>query len=172
MDATGHLDCEVMWTNPQISRVLMFATLLIGGIGYFIGFWLIGSDGAPSAVRPVALLSVGIVGVLSMVRHSVFHRSDAIRMEWDLGRRNNFQLEVGFANLAIGLPAIIAAALDWNVMVQASLVLAYALYFAQVFVLVLMDRVDGKVNLSRALLVLIQAGALGYFAIAALVSAE
>ena len=158
-------------SDPRISHFLMNATFAVGAIGYFIGFWIIGSDGPQAAIRPVALLSVGVVGIISMIRHSVFHRSDAIRMNWDQGKRNNFQLEVGFANLAIGLPAIIAVSLDWGVVVQASLVLVYALYFAQITVLVLIDRVDGKVKLFRVALVLLQTGMLGYFSISALASA-
>lgn len=171
MEHQQNTTAESRWSNPLISDVLMNATLVVGAIGYFIGFWITGSDGAQAAVRPVALLSVGVVGILSMVRHSVFHRSDAIRMKWDHGRRNNFQLEVGFANLAIGLPAILAVCLDWGVVVVASLVLVYALYFAQVIVLALMDRVDGKVKLYRVALVVLQTGMLGYFSLAALVSA-
>lgn len=149
----------------------MNATFVVGSIGYFIGFLKMGSDGAEAAVNPVALLSVGVVGILSMIRHSVFHRSDAIRMGWDQGHRNNFQIEVGFANLAIGLPAIIAVALDWDVVVVASFVLAYALYFAQVIALVFLDREDGKVNLFRVALVFMQTGLLGYFALSAILSA-
>ena len=106
-----------------------------------------------------------------MVRHSVFHRSDAIRMEWDHGQRNNFQIEVGFANLAIGLPAVLAVALDFNAVVQASFVLVYALYFVQVTVLVLIDRGDGKINWARLSVMLMQAALMGYFSLAAIASA-
>ena len=170
MEHQQNITPEGRWSDPRISHALMNATVLVGSIGYFIGFWIIGSDGAQAAVRPVALLSVGVVGILSMVRHSIFHRSDAIRMKWDHGRRNNFQLEVGFANLAIGLPAIIAVALDWGVVVEASLVLVYALYFAQVIVLALMDGAKGKTKLFRVALVLMQTGLLGYFSLSALAS--
>ncbi|MFT4592101.1 MAG: hypothetical protein ACI80M_001423 [Gammaproteobacteria bacterium] len=163
-DATA----EAGWSDPRISQFLMTATLVVGAIGYFIGFSKIISDGAEAAVSPVALISVGVVGIISMLRHSVFHRSDAIRMGWDQGRRNNFQIEVGFANLAIGLPAILAVALSWGVAVEAAFVLAYALYFAQVTVLVLMDRDDGKLNLFRVVMMFMQTGLLGYFALSAL----
>jgi hypothetical protein len=89
-------------------------------------------------------------------------------MGWNQERRNNFQIEVGFANLAIGLPAILAVALDWGVAVEAAFVLVYALYFAQVTVLVLMDRDDGRLNLSRVVMMFMQTGLLGYFALSAL----
>jgi hypothetical protein len=163
---------EERWSDPQISQRLMIMTYVIGGAGYLIGFSKMSSDGAEAAVGPVALLSVGVVGIVSMIRHSLFHRSDAARMGWDLGRRNNFQIETGFANLAIGLPALAAVALDWGVVVEAAFVLAYALYFVQVTVLVLIDREDGKVDVPRVATMLMQTGFLGYFALAALAAAD
>ena len=101
---------EARLSDPRVSEWLMLATYVVGACGFYIGFSTLSSDGAAVAIRPVALLSVGAVGIISMVRHSVFHRSDAVRAGWDLGQRNNFQIEVGFANLAIGLPAVAAVA--------------------------------------------------------------
>ncbi len=155
-------------SDPRISQRLMAITYAIGGLGYFIGFARMGSGGAESAVTPVALLSVGVVGTISMIRHSVFHRSDAARMGWDLGRRNNFQIETGFANLAIGLPALAAVVFGWGVVAEAVFVLAYALYFAQVTVLVVIDREDHKLDVPRVATMAMQTAFLGYFAIAAL----
>ncbi|MDG2046365.1 MAG: hypothetical protein P8J79_04035 [Halioglobus sp.] len=159
---------EARLSDPRVSQWLMLATYVVGACGYYIGFSTLGSDGAAVAIRPVALLSVGAVGIISMVRHSVFHRSDAVRAGWDLGQRNNFQIEVGFANLAIGLPAVAAVALDWGASVEASLVLAYALYFFQVSVLMLIEWDNVKGRVLPLLLTLMQAGLLGYFALAAL----
>jgi hypothetical protein len=168
MNRPQHTSAEGKWSDPRISLVLMNTTLAVGAIGYFMGFWIMDSAGAQAAIGPVALLSVGVVGLLSLVRHSVFHRSDAVRMGWDQGRRNNFQLEVGFANFAIGLPAIIAVAFDWGVAVESAFVLAYALYFAQVAVLVLIDRGGDGLNWKRLALILMQSGLLGYFALSAI----
>ena len=61
------------------------------------------------APASVALWSVGALGVAAFVRHAVLHRSDAARMGWDLGRRNNFQIEVGMAS---GLAYFAIAALN------------------------------------------------------------
>jgi len=152
-------------SNPLIAKWLMYATLTVGTIGFFLGFMKMSSEGAAAAIGPVALLSVGVVGVISMVRHSVFHRSDAIRMDWNQGRRNNFQIEAGFANLAIGLPAFLAVALGMEPLLQAAFTFAYALYFIQVTVLVFTDRRDGRINLFRMIMVLMQAGLLCYFSI-------
>ena len=95
-------------THPRISKVLMQVTWLVGGIGLFFGLNALSNGQIASAVQWVALWSVGGVGLLSFVRHAVFHRSDAVRMGWDLGRRNDFQIEVGFANLAWGVVAVVA----------------------------------------------------------------
>lgn len=159
------------WGDPRISQWLMTMTYVVGAIGYFLGFARL-SNGADEAVTPVALLSVGVVGVISMVRHSVFHRSDALRMGWDTGTRNNFQIETGFANLAIGVPAILAVAYDWGVAAQAGFTLAYALYFLQVSVLVGLDRTEGKLDVRRLVVMLLQTAFLGYFALAALQAAS
>ena len=48
-------------------------------------------------------------------------------------------------------------------LLQAAFVLAYGLYFIQVAVLVLVDRVDGRINLLRVIMVLMQTGLLCYF---------
>jgi nucleoside 2-deoxyribosyltransferase len=55
-----------------------------------------------------ARCGVGATGLVSLLRHSVFHRSDAVRMGWDHGRRNDVQMEIGFANLAWVLVGIAA----------------------------------------------------------------
>ena len=101
-------------THPRIAKVLMQVTWVVGGIGLFFGLNALSLGQISSAVQWVALWSVGGVGLLSFVRHSVFHRSDALRMGWDLGKRNDFQIEVGFANLAWGVVALIASSLDWG----------------------------------------------------------
>lgn len=154
--------------NPRISGALMTATYLVGGLGYLIGFSRIGPGEAESAIAPVALLSVGVVGVLSMVRHSIFHRSDAVRMGWDLGARNNFQIETGLANLAIGVPALLAVGFDWGTVAMAIMTLAYAVYFLGVTVLTVVAPDATGVNVKRTVIMALQTILLGYFAIAAL----
>lgn len=138
------VSAEQKWNHrPVISQVLMTATYAIGGVGYVIGF----STDAVDAVKWVCLLSVGVVGVISMVRHSIFHRSDAVRMGWDRGERDNFQIETGFANGAMGVVAMFAVFGDWGTVAQAAIIAAYAIYFLQVTVLVVIDadRTVGRV---------------------------
>ena len=126
-------------THPRISKALMQVTWLVGGIGLFFGLNALSSGQVSAAVRWVALWSVGGVGLLSFVRHAVFHRSDAVRMGWDLGRRNDFQIEVGFANLAWGVVAIVASCLNWGTKALGCLILVFGIYMLQAAVLHLLE---------------------------------
>ena len=126
-------------THPRISKVLMQVTWLVGGIGLFFGLKALSNGQIASAVQWVALWSVGGVGLLSFVRHAVFHRSDAVRMGWDLGKRNDFQIEVGFANLAWGVVAIVASVLNWGNMVLGCLILVFGIYMVQAAMLHLLE---------------------------------
>ncbi len=112
--------------DPRISAGLMLATYVVGGVGLALAFGTLASE-SPD-LSWACLLAVGAAGILSFVRHSVFHRSDAARMHWDLGVRNNFQIEVGLANLAWGLVAVLAVVLEWGLAVQASTFLVFGFY--------------------------------------------
>ena len=158
-------------TTKRPAIVAMWAGYALGGIGFFLGF----AESNPiDALEPVVLWSVGALGVLSFVRHALLHRSDAVRMGWDIGRRNNFQIEVGMANLAWGLLAFGAVAWDWGVAAQAAITLVFALYLLEAFVLHIVSVLDrseerqGAAAWGPALATLVMAGALAYFAIAAL----
>ena len=149
----------------------MWVGYALGGIGFFLGF----AEANPiDALEPVVLWSVGALGVAAFFRHAVLHRSDAARMGWDLGRRNNFQIEVGMANLAWGLVALGAVAWDWGVAAQAAITLVFAVYLLQAFVLHVMSIFDqseqrqGGAAWGPALATLLMASGLAYFAIAAL----
>lgn len=112
--------------DPRISSVLMLATYVAGAVGIGIGFATMSNE--PPSLTWSCLLAVGLAGVLSFVRHSLFHRSDAARMGWDLGKRNNFQIEVGIANLAWGLTGILAVVFDWGLGAQAATFLTFGIY--------------------------------------------
>src|SRR5215217_6808640 len=97
--------------DPKPAAIAMMVGNVIGAVGLILGFVRFGAGGA-EAIKPVALLA-----------------SDAARMKWDLGgRTNNFQIEVGMANLAWGLVAIAAVLLDWGTYAQAALTLVFGLY--------------------------------------------
>lgn len=119
--------------DPRPSLMVMIATYIVGGAGIFVGLSTINAD--PPSLTWACLLAVGGGGILSFIRHSLLHRSDAARMGWDYGRRNNFQIEVGLANLAWGLVAVVAVALGLGLAVEAALLLVFGLYLVSVTVM-------------------------------------
>ena len=131
-------------TKP--ASILMWLTYVVGGVGAIVGFYTINLD-PPSLTIP-ALLSVGVTGILSFLRHSIYHRSDAVRGGWDYGTRNNFQIEVGLANLAWGVYAVVAVILDWGLMaLSASFLISGAYFiFVTVFVIVTADLKNRKIG--------------------------
>lgn len=133
-----------MTTSTKPATVLMWLTYVVGGVGAIVGFYTINLH-PPSLTIP-ALLSVGVTGILSFLRHSIYHRSDAVRGGWDYGTRNNFQIEVGLANLAWGVYAVVAVILDWGLMaLSASFLISGAYFiFVTVFVIVTADLKNRK----------------------------
>ncbi|MFM2437510.1 MAG: hypothetical protein RLZ55_321 [Actinomycetota bacterium] len=121
--------------SPRPAAILMYATYLVGGVGAFIGFATLQSD--PPSLSWAALLAVGAAGLLSFVRHSIMHKSDAARMGWTTPGRNNFQIEVGLANLAWGIVAILAVVLNWGIRAEAATFLVFGCYLASVAVMLL-----------------------------------
>lgn len=124
--------------DPRPAAVLMWMTYIIGGVGGAVGFYTVMQD--PPSLALSAILAVAIPGFLSFLRHGVFNRSDAVRGGWDYGHRNNFQVEVGLANLAWGLFALLAVILDWGMAAVASSFLISGLYFVAVTVFIIVGR--------------------------------
>ena len=117
--------------GPGPSRLLMQLTWLAGAIGFWQGFGGWQNGDIEAATNAITLWVVGVVGLLSFLRHAVFHRSDARRMGWDYGARNDFQLEVGFANLAWGLSGLIGWVQGWSLQAQGAVILIFGIYMAQ-----------------------------------------
>ena len=118
-------------SSTRNATVLMIVTYAIGGVGLFLGFSTMSSNGSDLAVP--ALLAVGAVGILSFVRHALFPDADAERMGWSTERASHFfQVEVGLANLAWGLYAVLAFALDWGLVAQSAGFLIFGMYMAAV----------------------------------------
>jgi hypothetical protein len=112
----------------RVASALMMGTLAAGLVGFVIGAAELPDEFA--AAEAVAIWSVGVVGVLSWLRHYVFYRGDAARMGWT-GGFAGFQWEVGYANLAFGLTALAAVFGDWGEGAVAATVVGYALYMLQ-----------------------------------------
>jgi len=132
--------------SPRPATILMWATYITGGVGFAFALSTLQQD--PPSLSVAALLAVTATGVLSFFRHAVFHRADAVRGGWDYGQKNNFQIEVGLANLAWGIYALIAVVLDWGLAAIAASFLISGFYFAfvTIFVIVTGDIKDRKVG--------------------------
>ncbi|RPH74257.1 hypothetical protein EHM76_03870, partial [bacterium] len=112
--------------GPTIASGLFAATIVIAIIGIFVSVYFMFIDPG-FAYRVATVVLVGVVGVLSFLRHSVFYRSDQARMGW-FQDRPEFQLEVGYANLAIGLVAFAAAGLNLGPVACGICLLTYGTY--------------------------------------------
>jgi len=115
------------------AELLFRATLGVSIVGIFFGIFslFINSD---LAIRIAATLLVGIVGILSFLRHSVYFRSDQARMGWSQ-EHPEFQMEVGFANLAIGVWAIAVSALSFGASACGLMLAVYGTYLLCALVL-------------------------------------
>ena len=91
---------------------LFGATMAIAMMGIFIGIFMLFVD-VSIAVRIAAAVLVGIVGILSFFRHSVWYRSDQVRKGW-YQEHPEYQLEVGYANLAFGVWGVIVPTFDFG----------------------------------------------------------
>ena len=124
-------------TSPMPSRILMIATYVVGFVGAYFGFQSLGNgDGLALS----AILAVGVTGVISFVRHAIYNRSDAVNGGWDYGAVNKFQIEVGLANLAWGVFAILAVGLNWGQKAIAASFLISGFYFASVAIFIIVTR--------------------------------
>jgi hypothetical protein len=148
---------------------------VVCAVGLFLGFLRL-SDGGDDAIKPVTLLSVGALGIVSFVRHAVLHRSDAARMKWDIGRTDNFQIEVGMANLAWGVVAVLAVLGDWGTAAQGALAAVFGLYLlmaASIHVRILLVGPAEERRPPSAVIPTVIVGALvTFFAAVALVDAD
>jgi uncharacterized membrane protein YfcA len=99
--------------SPAAANLLFIFTLIISILGIFLGLFYFFTDPA-TGLRVAVILIVGLVGVLSFLRHNVFFRSDQARTGW-FQDNPQFQMEVGWANLAIGVLALVSGILQWGV---------------------------------------------------------
>src|SRR5919107_6036722 len=112
----------------MIGWVLHILELIAGIFGVGVGIWRL--PDAASALAVVTPTAVGLVGLLAFVRHFLFHESDAKRLGWE-SNRSEFQYEVGFANIAFALVALLAYFGGGGLAAQGAVVLGYGPYFLQ-----------------------------------------
>ena len=114
-------------THTAREAALLFgATIIISMIGVFLGIFYLFVD-VNLSLRITTALLVGVVGIVSFFRHSVFYLSDQVRMGWKQ-EHPEFQLEVGYSNLALGIWAIIVAVLGWGALACGLLLAMFGTY--------------------------------------------
>jgi len=170
-DATlesGKKATDAWWADPKVSNYLMILTYVFGGAGIALGISGLTQGGGPKAVHYALPLAVGAVGVLSMIHHAVFNVSDARRSGVD--SEPFYMIELGFANGAIGIIALLAFFGSWRAPAEIALMLTYALYLGFAFFLasvrIRSKGFDGG-NIFGLCMWLLQVGFMFYFAIAA-----
>jgi hypothetical protein len=91
---------------PPILFVISWVLILLGVTAP-------GADGAPpfneNAIRWVLFLAAGWTSIGAFLAHTVFARKTAEGIGWTT---NDFQYEVGFANLGIGVACLVASYQD------------------------------------------------------------
>lgn len=125
-----------MTPQPAAGRTasqLMAATMVTSMIGIFFGIYLLFVNPG-LAFRVFAAILVGVVGTISFLRHSVYYRSDQARMGWTQ-EHPEFQIEAGYANLAMGIAAFAAAILDWGSLACGITLFTYGTYLFCTFLL-------------------------------------
>ncbi len=156
----------------MLVKLISIARYAIGGGGLYLALSQLHSN-LPHAVALASLTAVGFVGTLSFVSHVFLHEGDAKRIGFS-AKTPSFQFEVGFANLAFGLTAIISYYADWGLRANTALLLAYAIYLFQAGVLhAYTGRASKKTrqaNLIRAGLTFIFCGAMLYVVLEAVTS--
>ena len=137
---------EKVARSQLIAWILHILELIVGIFGVGVGISRL--PDASSALAVVTPTAVGLVGLLAFVRHFLFHESDAKRLGWE-SNRAEFQYELGFANLAFALVALLAYFGGWAVAAQVAVVLGYGLYLLQAALLHTWQSVYGEGRLRR-----------------------
>lgn len=104
----------------------MLATYAISVAGMFVAFITLNQQ-PPSLTWATLLVVVG-GGGLSFIRHSITHRSDAVRLGWDYGQTNAFQIEAGVANLSWALVGLLAVIFGWGLVAEGTTFLVFGVY--------------------------------------------
>ncbi len=111
-------------------KFLSLSRILVSGVGIFLTFWFYESDQARLAFLILSVSTVIYSGLTGFVTHVLFAGEDARRLGWESGNRS-FQYEVGFANLAFALAALVTLAASMSHEAILIVVMAYALYLLQ-----------------------------------------
>ncbi len=153
-------------------KLVFYVRYILGGGGLYVALSQMPND-ISQALATATLFSVGIVGILSFISHVLLHEGDA-KMIGFSGKTPSFQYEVGFANLAFGVVAVLSYLMLWGIKANTTLLLAYALYLLQAGILHFVESRKSnnmsRANLIRAILTFIFSGLMLYIVFQAISS--
>jgi len=112
------------------ARTMALLGIAVSSWGIFLGFYFYFQPNLELALAAVTVCTVGVLGVLGFLRHTLLHKEDAERLGWQTDHPD-WQFEVGFANLGFGLVGLLAAVFSWGMKAEGALIAAYALYLLQ-----------------------------------------
>ena len=115
-----------------MAALIGYLGMVVGTLGVFFGFFFINHPATSTVI--VTATTVAAVGILGFIRHLFFHKADAKRLGMET-ERPDWAYEVGFANLAFGVAAVVATAARLGMAAQAVILLAYAVYLLQAGIL-------------------------------------
>jgi len=155
--------------------IISIVRYVISAIGFFFGFYFLSSN-LSLAIEIVSLTTVGVVGLVSFISHVIFHKADAKRINFE-NQNPGFQFEVGFANLAFSLVAIISYFAKWGILANTVLILAFAVYLFQAAILHTWKSFSGKEKnighfFKRGFVTFFFSGMMLFFAITAIFSGK
>jgi hypothetical protein len=112
----------------KATAVAVLAADAVMAFGFVVGFNQLGTQSPVDAILPVALFSVGITGLLTLVAALLGHRRATHRSEPDHDAEPRAlappTLDQGFAAFGLGLMAIATVGWRWGVTAQAAVVAA------------------------------------------------
>lgn len=127
------------FTDPSASQVLMYLTFALVIPGAVLVFGALKVGDFDKKRMDIAMILFGLVGVVSYIRHSIFHRSDETRLGWkpknDPDFVNVFLIECGLANNAWGIASIVSVIFDLGLFFQAACIMIPGIYISQVGVM-------------------------------------
>lgn len=127
----------------MLAKLISLLRYVVGAVGLFFAILLCSRGQVPEGVAIVSLTTVGFVGIISFISHSILHKQDAKIVKLK-AVNDDFQIEVGFANLALGVTAVVAFIAKLGIQVDAILVFAFGLYLVQAGILHTYRSLTGK----------------------------
>ncbi|HAQ65466.1 MAG TPA: hypothetical protein DCR43_06410 [Bacteroidales bacterium] len=115
-------------------KFFSLSRILVSGAGIFLTFWFYESDQGSLAFLILSATTVIYSGLTGFITHVIYAKEDARRLGWEAGNKS-FQYEVGFANLAFALAALVTLGVGMSNEAILIVIIGYALYLMQASIL-------------------------------------